>query len=247
MNERLSRKEMKQDEFVATMGRGVDYASHHARQIILGVVGVTVLGALLLAGRFWLQSREQGAQEVLDRAIRIADAPIDATAPKPDDPESPSFADEAARQTRAKAAFESVRTRHSGSKAADVAGLYLAGIALGEGKAEEARGLWQHYLDEHPRDFLSAGARLSLIRLDRQQGKLDEVAADLRKMLDDANRSLPEDVVLWELAETLKAQGKSEEARPLLQRLADEFARSAYRVDAQTALRGGEATPALAR
>jgi TolA-binding protein len=247
MNQRLSRKEMKQDEFVATMGRGVDYASHHVRQIVLAVLTVTLLGALLLAGRFWLQSRELRAQASLDQAIRVAEAPIDPAAAKPDDPEAPSFADEASRRAKAKAAFEAVRSRHSGSEAADVAGLYLAGIAVQDGKADEARTLWQAYLDEHPRDFLAAGARLSLVRLDRQQGKLDEVAAELRKMLDDANRPLPEDVVLWELAETLKAQGKAEEARPLLQRITDEFARSAYRVEAQTALRGAEPAPALAR
>jgi TolA-binding protein len=237
MNQRLSRKEMKQDEFVATLGRGVDYASHHTRQIILGVVGVTVLGALLLGGRLWLQSREANAQASLDRAIRLAEAPIDASAAQPDDADKPSFADEAARRARAKQAFEEVRSEHGSSKAADVAGLYLASIALEESKPDEARQLWQAYLAEHPRDLLSAGARLSLIHLDRQQGKLDDVVAELRRMLDDAGRPLPEDVVLWELAQTLKSQGKVEEARPLFQRIADEFGRSAYNAEANTALR----------
>jgi tetratricopeptide (TPR) repeat protein len=245
MNQRLSRKEMKQDEFVATMGRGVDYASHHVRQIVLGVVAVTLVGAVLVAGRFWLQSREDKAQELLDGAIRLAEAPIDPSAPKPDDAETPSFADEATRRAKARSAFEQVRSRHSRSAAADVAGLYLASMALDENKPEEARELWQQYLADHPRDFLSVGARVSLLHLDRQQGKLDEVAAELRKMLDDAERPLPEDVVLWELAQTLEAQGKAEEAKPLLQRIADEFARSAYHVEAQTKLRG--AGPALAR
>jgi TolA-binding protein len=246
MNQRLSRKEIKQDEFVATMGRGVDYASHHVRQIALGVLAVTLLGAALVAGRFWLQSRENRAQESLDRAIRVAEAPIDAAAPRPDDPEAPAFADEAARRAKARSVFEEVRSRHAGSAAADVAGLYLASIALEEKKPDEARGLWREYLADHPRDFLSAGARVSLLHLDRQEGKLDEVAAELRRLLDDADRPLPEDVVLWELAQTLKAQGKAEEARPLLQRIADEFARSAYRFEAQTELRGAEGGPALA-
>ena len=236
MNQRLSRKEIKQDEFVATLGRGVDYASHHTHQILMAVVGVTVLGALLVGGRAWLQGRENRAEAALDAAIRVSQGSIDPAAPKPDDPQAPTFADAAARRTKAKAAFESVRSQHSGSTAADVAGLYLASIALEEGQPDQARTLWRGYLDENPTGFLAAGARLSLLRLDRQQGKLDDVAAELRRMLDDAKRPLPEDVVLWELAQTLKAQGKTEEARPLLQRIVDEFSRSAYRVEAQTEL-----------
>lgn len=245
MNQRLSRKEMKQDEFVATLGRGVDYASHHTRQILLGVVGVVVLAALLLGGRFWLQNREMKAQAKLADALRVLEAPLDPAAPKPEDLESPSFADEAARRASARQALQAVRADHGRSRAADVAGLYLASLALEEGNPDEARQLWQEYLNDHPRDVLSAGARVSLLHLDRQQGKLDAVATELRQMLDDARRPLPEDVVLWELAQTLKAQGKVDEARPLLQRIADEFARSAYRVEAQTELRSD--SPAAAQ
>ena len=244
MNQRLSRKEMKQDEFVATLGRGVDYASHHTRQILIGVVGVTVLGALLLGGRAWLQGREMKAQAKLADALRVLDAPLDPAAPKPDDAASPSFADEAARRTSARQALQAVRSQHGSSRAADVAGLYLASLALEEGKADEARQLWQEYINDHPRDVLSAGARVSLLHLDRQQGKLDDVAGELRQMLDDARRPLPEDVVLWELAQTLKAQGKADEARPLLQRISDEFARSAYRAEAQTELSTAPPPPA---
>jgi len=53
--------------------------------------------------------------------------------------------------------------------------------------------------------------------------------------------------VLWELAQTLKAQGKAAEARPFLQRIADEFARSAYRIEAQTELRALGPAPTLAQ
>jgi len=245
MNQRLSRKEMKQDEFVATLGRGVDYASHHTRQILLAVVGVTALAALLLGGRMWLQNREMKAQAKLADALRVLEAPLDPAAPRPDDAEARSFADEAARRASARQALQAVRADHGSSRAADVAGLYLASLALEEGNPDEARQLWQEYLNDHPRDVLSAGARVSLLHLDRQQGKLDAVATELRQMLDDARRPLPEDVVLWELAQTLKAQGKVDEARPLLQRIADEFARSAYRVEAQSEL--GQALPAAAQ
>ena len=93
---------------------------------------------------------------------------------------------------------------------------------------------------EHSDGLLAAAARISLWNLDRQQGKAEAVAAELRALLENADRPLPEDTLLNELAKTLDQLGKPEEARAARQRILDEFPRSAYRDAAQRAL-GGQA------
>lgn len=242
MSDRLTRKEIKhdiqQDEFVATVGRGVDYAQHHVRQLLLAVAGLVVLGAILLGGRAWLAHRGDAAHDALAQATRLLEAPIDSAAPKPDDAQAPTFASAEARRARAKAAFEAVVAEHGGSDPADVARLHLAGIAVEEGQPERARELWQAYLGEHSEGLLAAAARVSLWNLDRQQGKGEAVAAELRTMLEDADRPLPEDVLLDELAKTLDQLGKPDEAKAARQRILDEFPRSAYRDSAQRQLGG---------
>jgi tetratricopeptide (TPR) repeat protein len=242
MSDRLTRKDIKhdiqQDEFVATVGRGVDYAQHHGKQLLLGVVVVAVLGALVVAGNFWYAGRAHAAQDALAAAARVADAGIDAAAPKPDDPTAPSFATAAARRERAKAAMQLVVDKYPSADAADAARLYLAGFAIEEGQADKARELWRAYLAEHPTGMLAAATRISLWDLDRQQGKAEAVAAELRALLEDANRPLPEDAVLSELAKTLDVLGKPDESKAMRQRILDEFPRSSYRGAAQREIAG---------
>jgi tetratricopeptide (TPR) repeat protein len=240
MTARLSRREIKQDELVATFERGVDYAQHHTRGLLFGLGGVVAVLALAWGGWAWTARRTAAANELLGRAIEVAQAPIDAAAPKPDDPTAPSFSSLEARRQRAEELLREVQGyRFTG--AADLAGAYLGDLAAEAGDMARARELWQAYVDDHPRDMLAAAARLNLMRLDRQEGKGEQVAAALQAMLDDADRPLPEDVVLWELAATLEALGKPAEARPHYQRIVDDFARSPYRADAQRKL--GPAPP----
>lgn len=236
MSDRLVRKDIKQDEFVATVGRGVDYAQHHGKQILLAIGGLVAAAVLVFGVVQWRGSRSEAAQNALADAIRVANARVDATAAKPDDPTAPVFATEADRRARAKAAFETVVKNHGDGDAGSAARIYLGNIAAEEGRLDDARALWQQYLDQEPDGMLAAATRLSLWELDREQGKSEAVAAEVRAMLDDAKRPLPEDALLNELAKTLDALGKPEEAKAARQRILDEFPRSAYRAEAQRAI-----------
>ena len=233
MNQRLTRKDMKRDDFASAMGRGVEYAEDHVRTIIYAVIGVLLLVALGIGIYYWRHQKAQEAGEALARAVKIYSAPIAATGAKPDDPTAPSFPTEAARRAKARPALEKVRSDYGSTTPADVAGLYLAQIDADEDKLDDARKLWQDFVDDHSGHILAAEARLNLIHLDRQQGKAEQVAKDLRAMLEKGDAPLPQDVLLHELASTLEQLKRPFEAVQAYQRIVDEFPQSPYRPEAQ--------------
>jgi tetratricopeptide (TPR) repeat protein len=236
MNQRLTRKEIKRDEFASAVGRSVEYAESHARTILYALGGALALLVIGLAVYFWLGSRSENANEALAYAIRVQQAPIEAAAPKPADRLAPSFATEAARQARAKELFQEVHDDFGGTDAGDVAGLYLGQIAAQEGQLDRARELWTDFVEAHGDHALAGEARLNLIGLDRQQGKGEELATRLRGLLEESEPPLPKDVLLHELGLTLEQLNRPQEAIQSYQQILDDYPQSPYRQDAQQRL-----------
>jgi tetratricopeptide (TPR) repeat protein len=233
-SERLTRKEIKQqDRFAESMGTALDYVQVNRRLIFAVLGGIVLLAAFVFGVFAWLDYRTREANRLLARGIQLAQAPIAEAAAKPDDPTEPSFATEAARQEAAKGVFGEVRERFGASQAADAAALYLAQIAMREGRADEARALWQEYLEEHPDTLPAAGVRVSLFSLDRAQGKADEVERELRRLLETPEKEAPDDVLLHQLALTQEAQGKSADAQLTYRRLIDEHPSSPFAGEAR--------------
>jgi predicted negative regulator of RcsB-dependent stress response len=233
MNQRLTRKEIKRDDFAAAVGRSVEYAESHVRTIVYAVVGVVLVAGLAVAGYFYFGRQRQDANQALAEATKVYQAPIAATGAKPNDPIAPSFPTETARRARAKELLEKVRDDHGMSDAADVAGLYLAQIAADEGRLDDARKLWSDFADEHRGTMLGVEARLNLIDLDRKQGKAEQVVQELQAMLDQGEAPMPQDVILSELGKTLEQLRRPQEAVAFYQRILDEFPQSPYRQEAQ--------------
>ncbi len=251
MSQRLTRKEIKRDEFTSVMGRGVEYAETHIRTMMLAIGAVVAAVLISFVIYLLLGMRSEKANEALARAIKVYNAPVEATGAKPDDPKSPSFADEAARTARAKALFEAVRDDYGMSDAADVAGLYLAQVAVSEGNLDQARKLWTDFVDDHGDSLLAGEARINLIHLDRQQGKGQDLAQRLKTMLEEQEPPLPKDVLLNELGQTLEQLGRREEAAQAYRQIVDDYPQSRYRGEAQQKLSaldptragGGAGTP----
>jgi predicted negative regulator of RcsB-dependent stress response len=239
MSQRLTRKEIRKDEFANVVGRGVEYAESHVRTLVLVIVGAVVLAGAAVGIYAFLGHRSGGASEALAAAVKVYSAPINATGAKPNDPKEPSFADETARRARAKVLFEKVRGSYSHTDAADIAGLYLAQIAVAEGKTDEARKLWTAFVDAHSDSILAGEARINLIHLDRKQGpkaKVEELATRLKAMQEQSQPPLPEDVILSELGATYEQLDRKEDAMQAYKRIMEEFPQSAYRTVAQQRL-----------
>ncbi len=233
MSQQLTRKDIKRDELANAMEKGVEYAESHARTLLIAVgtlVAVAVIAALWFTYR---GHRSENANEALAQAIKVYQAPIDPTAARPDDPDSPTFADEAARMAKAKTLFQTVFDDYGSTSAGSVGAVYLGQIAMAENQPDRARELWKGFVDKHGDHLLAGEVRVNLFRLDRSSGKAEEVAKDLTAMLDQAEPPLPQDVVLGELAETQVELGKTQEAVQSYQRIVDEFPQSPYAQDAR--------------
>lgn len=233
MSQHLNRRDMKRDELANVMERGVEYAESHARTLMMAVGAILAIALLAALWFMYRNNQAENANVALAHAIKIYQAPIDPAAPKPDDPTNPTFADEAARRAKAKGLFEKLHDDFGSTPAGDVASVYLGQIALAEGQPDRARELWNGFVDEHGDHLLASETRINLFRLDRSNGKAEDVATKLSAMLDQTDAPLPQDVILGELAATQEQLGKKQDAITTYQRIMDEFPQSPYARDAR--------------
>jgi tetratricopeptide (TPR) repeat protein len=228
MSQRLTRKQIKRDQVMETLGSLFDYTRGHLRTLIAALVAILVLMAMVVAWRGYAQAREDRASAKLGEAVRIYRASIDPIAPDPGSPTAPVFANESLRDRAAEELLETLISDFEGTDSADIAKAYLAEMAARAGDSDSARSLWQEFLQSQGDHMLAAEAQVNLMVLDREEGKGQELAERLRSMLSEPGQDLPEDLLLYQLALTLEALGQKDAANETLQRLAEEHPQSVY-------------------
>lgn len=242
MSDRLSRKEIKRDEVMETMNRGVGYLKDHARTLALVAVGVIALILVALAAVAFLASREATASEALTAAIEMTRADINPDGPAPDDPDNPVFADAVQRRDRSEALFREVYDQYGGTDAGAVAAAYLGRYAAEKGDLDAAREYWEEALEGSDDDALGAQVQMNLVNLDLAAGDREAVLERLEAMLAAPSSVMPPDMVLFKVAEVREELGRSEEALAAYRRIVDEFPASPYVPTARqkTSTLGGE-------
>ncbi len=234
--ERLSRKEIKHDireDAVGTFLHTMVEKGYENRSLLAKIaLGLAVLVFGVMAASAFSESRQKAATTELVDALKVYSAPLEGD-DGAEDADGPTFPDEETRRVAAKEKLEAVRGHSGGGAAADVAGLYLADLAVEEGDMAKARSLWQDFVDEHGDHLLAQSARLNLITLDRDEGRGEDVVASLQRELEKSNKALAEDVLLYELGRTLESLDRDEEAKTYFQRIVDEHASSPYLADAR--------------
>lgn len=229
---RLTRKDIKKDEFAEAVGSGFDYLRHHLKTILVAVVGVAVVGIGGAAVYSWLQHQRAESGALLARALKVYQAPIQQEDPKPDDAQSPSFASEGDRQTRAEELFAELAEDYGGTSAGQVAAVYLGRIAYERGDRDAARERWRRFVEESRDNLLAMEVWLNLFSLERERGNSEELIQEIGGMLGAPDAPLPDDVLLFELGLAYEKAGRAAEARDTFERLAEEFPESTYAAEA---------------
>jgi tetratricopeptide (TPR) repeat protein len=225
---RLSRKEMKRDEVMETVGGFFEYGRDHAKTILWSVAAVIVLALAVVAWFAYQGGREERSAESLAAALRVFGAAVDPAAADPDNARAPVFADDASRVARARELFEQIRSEHGGTDAADLAGAYLGHLDADAGNLDGAREHWESFLDRQSEHLLAAEVSLNLMALDRVQGRSEQLVDELRARLDDPRETLPEEVLLNELGLTLEQLDRRAEAREIYGRIVQEYPQSPF-------------------
>lgn len=237
--DRQHRHDLKHDRFVDEIGALSVRARDNQR--LLYIIGAAVIAiALGVYGfLFYRSNRQTSAQELLATAIETFEAPVGEAAPADRTPSGPRFTTEKERGAAAEKLFKEIETKYSGTDAADVAGLYLAQLAIARGDIAAGRKQLEEFVGSQDGHILESAARYSLYQLRIDGGEAAKVISELNAEMVKADPALPGDSILILLAQAYDVQGDGAKSREAYRRLAVEFPQSPYAVEAQR--RAGQA------
>ena len=194
--DRLTRKELKTDEFAEKAHEAWDWSTAHKSQVGRYVGIVVGLGVLWLAYHFYSNYQAGVRQEALAKALHLDEGTVgpnvQSTVAHFDTPEAKTGA--------TTAAFSAVASKFNGTQEGAIAELYLSGAAAEKGDTAEAEKRLRNVVDHAPSNYASM-ARISLAQVLATEGKM----ADAEKMLRDAIAN-PSAMVSKESAQLALAQ-----------------------------------------
>ena len=232
---KITRKEMKQDEFVSTVGRITLWVEEHLSTLLWGAAAVVVVIGLGYGFVSWLNSRAIEAHGALSVVVETYSAPVGSAVPQ--DPRQATFATEEDKFRTVLLLADGVIQNHGSSDAGQLARLYrgLAAFELEENEA--ARGDFDKFLAGNASHFLAPLARRKLAEMDERAGNLDQACDAYRQLTQQATAVLPEELSLMDLARCLAAKGEREESGATYQRILDDVPAAVYVTEARNALR----------
>ncbi len=234
---RITRKEMKRDEFVSALGRFTQWAEEHAREalILFAVVVGAVIGSVFLYQ--YLGQREEKAAALLGRGIAMMDATIQGANAPPGRNGASSFATEDERDRAVLDQMDSILQTYPRSRAGRLA-LYYRGLALDRlHRAPEAIKALQEFLDQDPSNFAAPMAKASLARLLDDTGEHSKAIQLYQELSGIQGGPYPPQAALLEWARCLERMGNKEEAREIYRRLTREYPGSEYSKEAEDRLK----------
>ncbi len=219
MGRRITRKQLKQDEFISTGDSVMRWIIANWRPFVFGLVALCLVILAWWAGTRWTGSRAERASYLLHQATTAVDA---------------------ARQGGEVAAVEGklqeVINRHGRSEQADMARVLKARLMIDRNDLDGARALLVEVSGRRGGDAVGRVATLDLVNLQIATGQAAEVVPQLEAMVSGVDVRLPRDAALYELGELFIATQDPGRARSYYQRLVDDFPESPYRAQASQRL-----------
>ena len=200
---RLTKREIKEDAFVTYSFRAIDFVKEHRSAVILGIAALLVV----IVGAGYISSSRQASEEEAREQLLAG-----------------MLQQKAMSYRGAAAAYEDVLSRHSGTKSAKLALLYLGHVRYELGQYEEAIAHYQRYLDKEKSDKLTISqAKRGLAACMENTGRYEEAAElyenNARSL--DVGDHVPED--LMSAARCRRLAGDTDAAMEILQEIIDTY------------------------
>ncbi len=230
MGRRLTRKQIKQDEFISLVDRCFHWLGQNWRQAAMGLGGVLAIALVWWGVTAFLGGRTEAAGKALAEAIATYDAQVGGAAPGGG---KPWFATDTERLAAADKAFQEVGSHYWLTPQSRLAAVFQARIAEDRGDHALAIRKLTELTTRRSDDPVIRLAMLDLVRLRIAQGEGTQLVAELEGMVAGKDPRLTRDTALFELARIREREGKPEEAKGLYRKLIQDFPDSPYRQDAQ--------------
>ena len=227
MGRRITRKQLKGDEFVSAVDVGINWLSGNWKPLVGAVGALVVVAGLWWAGNVISGARTEKASYLLHQALATYEGSAGEAGQQP-------VGDPAAAEPQ----FLEVVDRFGGTDQAEIARLYLTRIQLSRGEDDSARQTLLQLVERNRENALGQLAMFDLVRLRIASGQAAEVAKDLEAMVVGSLPGLPRDAALYELGVLYLEEHDLERAREYLQKLVDEFPESPYTPSAREHLQG---------
>jgi predicted negative regulator of RcsB-dependent stress response len=175
---RLTRRELKTDQFVAEVEHGVEYVAGHRKQLLVGGGIAAVLLLIGLGVYFWMSSQKSARMSLLAKAYTVLDSPTG----QPQGDFKPPYATTAERDAVAAKAFQEVMTKYPNSEEGRIAKYFLASQAANQAKWGEAEKQLQDLASSADESTASL-AKLQLAQVYSAQNKIGDAEKLLRELI----------------------------------------------------------------
>jgi len=229
MTQKITRRDLKRNELVATVGKTISYVTHHRRGVTEGfaaAVGVVLVVGGIFAWRAYVAA---AAGRELSAGLEVLSAPI---AGQPAATGASKTYPTAAERERQADPHLRKAASHPGTEAGRAATVILA--ARGTNQAGGTETLVR--VAREARAEIAAAAEIDAARLLASQGKTREAAERLKRAIESSDVRAPRDALLFALGEVYEKGGQTADAQAAFQRLVNDYPNSPYRTDARSKL-----------
>jgi TolA-binding protein len=223
--DRLTRRELKQDELRTTFEHYEHYIKEHYREI-LGVTGIAVVVVGLVVGlRLYSDRQEAEANAQLGAALKTFRAYVGMPTPGSFDTGSETFPVASAKYKKALAQFSEVIQRFPRTKAAEIARYHMGLCQAQLGNKADAIKTLEEAGKASDKE-IAALAQFALAGEMAASGKVQEAAKIYQYLADHPTSTVPQATALLALADAYRATQPAQ-AKQIYERLQKEYASNA--------------------
>jgi tetratricopeptide (TPR) repeat protein len=224
MAKKLRREDLRRDEVMETVGKGLQFVSVH-RKGTAETVGIAVALAVLIGAFIAFRAhREAQAADHLSRGLTALSTPLAG---------DPSAG--AAAKTYATVAERSADANRELAAAADYSATKSgreAAVVLAAQGASKDTGAFDRFA-RSGQSAIAAAAEIDSYRAMSDAGKTTEAIAAVKRAIETSSTAVPKDALLAELGALYERSGSPVDARATYQRIVSEYPDSVYTADAQ--------------